>query len=169
MVHRSASAIVYRRARTPSYSGCLRSSGERTALPGSSSQRTLSSFRSAGRFLAFLADEQNLHDQTASVAVRVFDLRARKADRGVVLDSSPPTGPGRLRLSSLIVTATGAAAWRQTGREDRIGARDIDGRHVVLASGPAGSIRDLVLLGGTTARWRNGGVVQSRRLDRLGR
>jgi hypothetical protein len=45
----------------------------------------------------------------------------------------------------------------------------VHGRHVVLASGPAGSIRDLVLIGDSTARWRNDGVLQSRRLDRLGR
>jgi hypothetical protein len=172
VVHRGATAVVYRRARTQStasYWGCLRSSEQRTALPGSSSQRTLSSFRSAGRFLAFFADEQNFHDQTARVAVRAFDLRTRTAVRGVVLPSAPDSDPRRLRVSSLILTATGAAAWRQSARSDRIAARDVNGKHVVLASGPSGSLRELVLIRGTTAQWRNNGQLQSRRLDRLGR
>lgn len=86
-----------------------------------------------------------------------------------MLPSFTPSKPDRLRLSRLILTATGAAAWRQTGRIDRIGARDVHGKHVVLASGPRGSITDLVLIGGTTARWRNGSTVEHRRLDRLGR
>ena len=143
VVHRSATAVVYRRARTQStasYWGCLRASGQRTALPGSRSQRTLSSFRSIGRFLAFFADEQNFHDQTARIAVRVVDLRARTAVRGVVLPSARESDPRRLRVSSLILTATGAAAWRQAARSDRIAARDVHDKHVVLASGPSGSL-----------------------------
>jgi hypothetical protein len=174
-VYRGASALVYRRARpsfqgnTAGYWGCLRSSGERTTLPSSTAQRVLSSFRGAGRFLAFVAYDENFHNQTAAVAVLVFDLRARKPARGIVLPSSPAGEPDRLRLSRLILTATGAAAWRQTGLVDRIGARDVHGRHVVLASGPRGSIRDLVLIGGRTAQWRSGGELQRRRLDRLGR
>jgi hypothetical protein len=166
---------VYRRARpsfqgnTAGYWACLSSSGERTTLPSSTAQRVLSSFRSAGRFLAFVAYDENFHNQTAEVAVLVFDLRAREPARGIVLASSPAGEPDRLRLSRLILTATGAAAWRQTGLADRIGARDVHGRHVVLASGPRGSIRDLVLIGGRTAQWRGGGELQRRRLDRLGR
>ncbi len=173
-MHRGTSAIVYQRARpsfqgTASYWGCLRSSGRRTTLPGSSAQRTLTSFRSAGRFLAFVAYEENFHNQSASVGIRVFDLRARKPLRGIVLNSFPRPHPDRLRLSRLILTAIGTAAWRQTGRVDRIGARDVHGKHVVLASGPGGSLSDLVLLRGTTAQWRNGSKVERRRLDRLGR
>lgn len=80
-LYRGTYAVVYRRVRpsvqgTASYWGCLRSSGRRTTLPGSSAQRTLSSFRSAGRFLAFVAYEDNLRYMTANVAIRVFDLRA---------------------------------------------------------------------------------------------
>jgi len=173
-MHRSASAIVYRRTRpsfqgTANYWACLRASGRRTTLPGSTAQHRPSSFRSAGRFLAFVVEENNFHNGTASIGIRVFDLRAGKPVRGIVLPSSPPDDPDRMRFSNLILTATGAAAWRQTGRIDRIGARDVRGNHVVLASGPRGSIRDLVLIDGTTARWRNGGGLQSRRLDRLGR
>lgn len=173
-VHRGATVVVYRRARTPttaSYWGCLRSSGRRTALPGSRSntnRRTLSSFRSAGRHLAFFVEEADGRFMTATIGVRVFDLRARKAVRGIALDNSR-SGPDRLRLRSLILTATGAAAWREVGRVDRVAARDLRGRRVVLASGPSGSIRDLVLVRGAMAQWRHDGKLQRRRINRLGR
>jgi hypothetical protein len=99
----------------------------------------------------------------------VFDLLARKPLRGIVLNSFPRSHPDRLRVSRLILTATGTAAWHQTGRLDRIAARDLHGKHVVLASGPRRSLSDLVLLRGTTAQWRNGSKVERRRLDQLGR
>jgi hypothetical protein len=172
VVHRSSTAVVYRRARNPriaSFWTCLLSTGRRTTLPGSEPQRALSSFRSAGRFLAFFAAEDNFHDGTATVGVRIFDLRARKPFAGITLDVPDADAPARLRLHSLILTATGTAAWRESGPFDRIGARDLHGKHRVLASGVSGSISDLVLAHGEIAKWRYDGKVQRRRLDRLGR
>lgn len=170
-VHRSATVVVYRRARTPrsgNYWGCLRSSGRRTALPGFRTGRLVSSFRSAGRHLAFFVRELDGRYMTGTLGVRVFDLRAGKARRGVALDISSGD-PQPLRFTSLVVTATGAAAWRETGRGDRIAARDLRGRRRVLASGRQGSIRDLVLRRGAIAQWRNDGELQRRRINRLGR
>ena len=172
VVARSSTQLVYRRARNPriaSFWACLRSTGQRTTLPGSDPQRALSSFRGAGRFLAFFTDENNFHDGTATVGVRIFDLRARTPVAGIMLDVPDADAPARLRLHSLILTATGTFAWRETGSFDRIGARDLHGRHRVLASGASGSISALVLIRGKTAQWLYNGQVQRRRLDQLGR
>jgi hypothetical protein len=171
VVHRSSTAVVYRRARNAriaSFWACLRSTGQRTALPGSEPQRALSSFRSAGRFLAFFDDETNFHNGTAAVGVRIYDLRARKRVAGITLDVPVADAPARLRLHSLILTATGTAAWRESGPFDRIGARDLHGKHRLLASGRSGSISDLVLVRGKIARWLYDGKVQRRRLDQFG-
>jgi hypothetical protein len=168
-VHTGATVIVYRRARTPtttSYWGCLRATGRRTDLPGASRQRAIASFRSAGRFLAFFVTEADFHSMTGTVGVRVFDLRAGKPIKGIALPTTSRL-PQR-RLHDLVLTATGTAAWRETGAEDQIAARDLHGRRRVLASGPPGSITDLVLMHGTTVQWRDPGGLRRRRIDRLG-
>lgn len=170
-VHRSKTVVVYRRARTPrsaSYWACLRSSGRRTVLPGSRTGRTLSSFRSAGRYLAFFVEEIDARSMTGTVGVRVFDTRAGRAVRGIALFISP-SDPDRTRLRNLILTARGTAAWREVGRVDRIAARDLRGRRRILDSGPRGSIGDLALRRGAVAQWRNGGEVKRRDINRLGR
>lgn len=171
-VHRSQTVVVYGRARTPTtatYWGCLRSNGRRTMLPGShTGRRALSSFRSAGRHLAFFVEEIDGRSMTGAVGVRVFDLGAGKAERGIALDISPGT-PDRVRLRSLVLTARGTAAWREVGRVDRVAARDLRGRRRILDTGPRGSIRDLVLRRGAIARWRSDGKIRRRRINQLGR
>ncbi|MEJ7798519.1 MAG: hypothetical protein WKF42_08475 [Solirubrobacteraceae bacterium] len=177
-VHRSANAVVYRRQRTATtagYSACRRAGGRRTVLPGASGSRTLSAFRSAGRYLAFIVDEVNAHDMTAAVGVRVFDLRAGRARRGIALATSPAQ-PDSLRFRSLVLTAKGTAAWRETGSGqrastpiDRIAARDVSGRRRILRTAPFKTISRLELVGGATARWRVGDQLQRRRIDTLGR
>lgn len=172
-VYRNGTVVVYRRARaqtSASYWGCLRSTGRRTVLPGASSSRALSSFRGAGRYLGFVIENVDARSMTGRVGVRVFDLRAGRALSGVSLDVSPlPSAPDRLRFSRLVLTATGIAAWRESGRTDRIAARDAHGRRRVLATGPPGSLTSLTLARGITAQWRDAGQVRRRRIDRLGR
>jgi hypothetical protein len=178
VVHRSATAIVYRRQRTAtsaSYEACLRSSGRRTDLPDAGTSRALSSFRSAGRYMAFIVDEAVPHDMTASVAIRVVDLRAGAPRRGIVLATAAGQ-PDALRFRSLILTSTGAAAWRETGRSqqasrpvDRIAARDVTGERRILHTAPYKTISSLKLLRGKIAEWSAGKRTYRRRIDTLGR
>jgi hypothetical protein len=167
-VHTGATAIVYRSARTPSttsYEACLRATGRRTDLPGAGRQRVIASFRSAGRFLAFFVTESDFHSMTGTVGVRVFDLRAGKPVKGIALSTTSREPPRQLH--DLVLTAAGTAAWRETGSEDQVAARDLQGRRRVLASGPSGSISDLVLTHGTTVQWRDPSGLHRRRIDRL--
>jgi hypothetical protein len=176
VVHRSATAVVYQRRRANSTWnnwGCLRSRGRLVTLPGSrtsANQRLLSSFRSAGRYLAFFVEEIVGHDMRGTVGVRVFDLRRGQAVGGIAREITPSLSyPDRLRMRSLILTATGTAAWRETGHVDRIAALDLHSKRRVLDSGAPGSLRDLVLVGGKIAQWRSSGELRHRRIDQLGR
>jgi hypothetical protein len=175
VVDRSATALVYRRQRAHSTANnwaCLRSSGRRMALPGSrtsTNQRNLSSFHSAGRYLAFFVEEIVGHDMRGSMGVSVYDLRRRRLVGYTSREILSIDNPDRLRLRSLILTATGTAAWRETGRVDRIAALDLHSKRRVLDSGAPGSLRELVLVRGTTAQWRSNGELRHRRIDQLGR
>jgi hypothetical protein len=176
VLHRSATAIVYQRRRANSTWnnwGCLRSSGRLTTLPGtrtSTNQQRLSSFRSAGRYLAFFLEEIVGHDMRGTIGVSVFDLRRRRSVGRLALDITPTlSDPDRRRMRSLILTATGTAAWRETGRVDRVAALDLHSNRRVLDSGPPGSLRDLVLVRGNIAQWRDNGALRRRRIDQLGR
>jgi hypothetical protein len=175
VLYRSRTAVVYQRQRAHSTWNnwaCLRSSGRRMALPGSrtsTNQRNLSSFRSAGRYLAFFVEEIVGHDMLGSMGVSVYDLRRRKQVRSTSREILSIDSPDRLRLRGLVLTATGTAAWRETGRADRIAALDLHSKRRVLDSGAPGSLRELVLVRGTIARWRNNGALRHRRIDQLGR
>jgi hypothetical protein len=176
VVYRSATAVVYQRRRASTTStnwACLRSSGRRMALPGSrtsTNQRNLSSFRSAGRYLAFFVEEIFGHDMRGSIGVSVYDLRRRKLVRHAWREILSVDDPDRLRMRSLVLTATGTAAWRETGGVvDRIAALDLHSKRRMLDSGAPGSLRELVLVRGTLAQWRNNGELRHRRIDQLGR
>lgn len=190
VAHRSSTVIVHRRVTrsadgsTTRHWGCLRATGRRTTLTTgaerrfSGRSRSISSFRSNGRHVAFVVDESDARYMTATTGIRVFDLRAGRPRRGIALDVP---GPGSavadpLRLRGLILTAWGTAAWRERGRRraadparDRIAARDLQGRRRVLQTARLGRISGLRLVGGTTAEWRNGSALHRRRIDRLGR
>jgi hypothetical protein len=142
------------------------------ALPGSrtsTNQRNLSSFRSAGRYLAFFVEEIVGHDMRGTMGVSVYDLRRRQLVRYTSREILSIDSPDRLRLSGLVLTATGTAAWRETGRVDRIAALDLHSKRRVLGSGAPGSLRELVLVRGAIAQWRNNGELRHRRIDQLGR
>jgi hypothetical protein len=176
IVYRSVTAVVYQRRRantTWNNWACLRSSGRRMALPGSrtsTNQRNLSSFRSAGRYLAFFVEEIVAHDMRGSMGVSVYDLRRRQQlVRYTSREILSINNPDRLRLRGLVLTATGTAAWRETGRVDRIAALDLHSRRRVLDSGVPDSLHELVLVRGTIAQWRSNGRLRHRRIDQLGR
>jgi hypothetical protein len=175
VLYRSATAVVYQRRRastTRNDWACLRSSGRRMALPGSrtsTNQRNLSSFRSAGRYLAFFVEEIVGHDMRGSMGVSVYNLRRRQLVRYTSREILSIDSPDRLRMRSLILTATGTAAWRETGRVDRVAALDLHSKRRVLDSGAPGSLRELILVRGTIAQWRSSGELRHRRIDQLGR
>ncbi len=81
---------------------------------------------------------------------------------GIVLATAAGQ-PDALRFRSLILTSTGAAAWRETGRSqqasgavDRIAARDVTGKRRILHTAPYKTISSLKLLRCKIALWSAG-------------
>jgi hypothetical protein len=129
----------------------------------------LSKFAAAGHHLAYVIELDVFHDMDGRLGVTVLDLHPRAPARGFMSGLFVLDNPTKLRLHSLVLTATGVAAWRETGVRDRIGALDLRGHRQVLDTGPSGTLTDLVLVRGRTAQWRHGGSLRRVRLDTLGR